>query len=229
MSKIRRKITPTFKQMAFETAVRNPERYKGILQAIFPFIGESLNDEVLLKIVSQLYLERIVSSVCVEINEDSTIDSIAEQVKYVNRTRKADGGFPAGYQSRFWTYVRTLSELGFVFAQYNQTLKFSQIALMLINNDIDEQEAFSIQAMKYNRRSPYRNVLNDFNYFKFLLQVLTRIEKLSYEQFIVSTFSQNGDVDKFLEIINENDFKNFNEVLTFVKDRFGANLKKKQY
>lgn len=226
MSKIRRKITPTFKQMAFETAVRNPERYKGILQAIFPFIGESLNDEVLLKIVSQLYLERIVSSVCVEINEDSTIDSIAEQVKYVNRTRKADGGFPAGYQSRFWTYVRTLSELGFVFAQYNQTLKFSQIALMLINNDIDEQEAFSIQAMKYNRRSPYRNVLNDFNYFKFLLQVLTRIEKLSYEQFIVSTFSQNGDVDKFLEIINENDFKNFNEVLTFVKDRFGANLKK---
>ena len=81
----------------------------------------------------------------------------------MNSTLCADGGFPQGYQSRFWTYVRTLSEMGFVLAQYGQPLQFSEISLKLINNEIDEQEAFSIQAMKYKRRSPYRNVSNYFN------------------------------------------------------------------
>ena len=116
-----------------------------------------------------MYLNGIVSSDGVEIDENSTIENIAEAVIFVNRTRKADGGFPEGYQSRFWTYVRTLSEMGFVLAQYEQPLQFSQIALKLMSNEIDEQEAFSIQAMKYNRRSPYRNVSNKFNYFKFIL------------------------------------------------------------
>jgi hypothetical protein len=162
--------------MAFETAVRNPERYKGILTAIEPFEGEELNDNILLKVVSSLYLNGIVSSPEVEINEDSTIESISEEIIQVNSTRRADGGFPSGYQSRFWTYMRTLSELGFVYAQYNQPLLFSEIAMMLVRDKLDEQEAFSIQAMKYNRRSPYRNVSNDFNFFRFMLEVLQEKE-----------------------------------------------------
>ena len=44
--KIKRQAT--YKQMAFETAIRNPERYKGILKAISPFVEEVLNDETLL-------------------------------------------------------------------------------------------------------------------------------------------------------------------------------------
>lgn len=225
MNKIRRKIKPTFKQMAFETAIRNPERYKGILTAIAPFINKVLDDEILLKVVSSLYLNGNVSSDFVEINEDSKIESISNSVILVNSTRKADGGFPAGYQSRFWTYVRTLSEMGFVVAQYEQTLKFSQIALKLINNEIDEQEAFSIQAMKYNRHSPYRNVLNDFNYFKFILKILTIKERISYEQFIVSTFCKDGNINNFLEIIDSNSFGNFNEVELFVREKYGTNLR----
>lgn len=225
MSKQGKKVKPTYKQMAFETAVRNPERYKGILLAICEFIGEKLNDEVLLKIVSKLYLEGIVSSENVEIKESSTIESISKQVRDVNKTRKSDGGFPEGYQSRFWTYVRTLSELGFVFAQYNQILKFSKVALMLIRNEIDEQEAFSIQSMKYNRCSPYRNVSNNFNYFKFILKVLQEMEKISYEQFIITTFSQNGNIQEFLDIIKENSFGNSNDVEVFVREKFGTNLK----
>lgn len=223
--KKRNKVTPTYKQMAFETAVRNPERYKGILLAISPFVGNILNDKILLEIVSNLYLEGIVSSSGVEINNNSTIESLSNQVQIVNSTRKADGGFPEGYQSRFWTYVRTLSEMGFVLAQYNKKLIFSEISNLLINNKIDEQEAFSIQAMKYNRCSPYRNVLNDFNYFKFILKILTIKERISYEQFIVSTFSNNGNIDEFLSIINDNSFSDFNEVESFVRNKYGTSLK----
>jgi hypothetical protein len=225
MAKNRIKRKATYKQMAFETAVRNPERYKSILTAISPYIGKTLNNETLLQVVSSMYLKGIVSSEGVEIDESSTIESIANEVILVNSTRKADGGFPEGYQSRFWTYVRTLSEMGFVLAQYGQSLQFSEIALKLISNEIDEQEAFSIQAMKYGRRSPYRNVSNDFNYFKFILEVLKQRERISYEQFIVSTFSNNGNVSEFLKIIDENTFTELAEVEAFLRVSYGTNLK----
>lgn len=210
--------------MTFETAIRNPERYKSILTAVKPFVGQILDDTTLLKIVSSLYLNGIVSSENIIINEASTIDSIQNAVIEVNRTRRADGGFPAGYQSRFWTYMRTLSEMGFVYAQYNNPLCYSQISYLLIENEIDEQEAFSIQAMKYNRQSPYRNVLNDFNYFKFILEILKQRERISYEQFVVSTFSNNGDVNEYIELIEKNSFANINQVLTFVRQRYGTRL-----
>lgn len=115
--------------------------------------------------------------------------------------------------------------MGFVLAQYQQPLQFSKIALKLIHNKIDEQEAFSIQAMKYNRRSPYRNVSNDFNYFKFILEVLKQRERISYEQFIISTFSNDGNVSEFLKIIDENTFGEPAEVEAFLRAEYGTNLK----
>ncbi len=225
MTKKKIKKIATYKQMAFETAVRNPERYKGILTAISPYINEVLNDETLLQVVSSMYLNSIVSSDGVDINENSTIESIENDVIAVNSTRRADGGFPQGFQSRFWTYVRTLSEMEFVLAQYEQPLQFSEIALKLMNNEIDEQEAFSIQAMKYNRRSPYRNVSNDFNFFKFILEVLKQRERISYEQFIVSTFSTDGNVKEFLKVIDDNTFGEPSEVEVFLRAEYGTNLK----
>lgn len=221
--KIKRK--PTYKQMAFETAVRNPERYKEILTAVYPFVGKKLDDDTLLEIVSSLYLNKIVSSDEVIIDENSTIENISSDVVVVNSTRRADGGFPEGYASRFWTYMRTLSELGFVYAQYQEVLQFSEIAIQLIENKIDEQEAFSLQAMKYNRRSPYRNVLNDFNFFKFILEILDQRERISYEQFVVATFSKNGNVKEFLEIIDNHTFNDLNDVETFLREKYETKLK----
>ena len=54
MAKKKIKRQATYKQMAFETAVRNPERYKGILTAISPYINKVLNDETLLQVVSSM-------------------------------------------------------------------------------------------------------------------------------------------------------------------------------
>lgn len=215
--------------MAFETAVRNPERYVGILTALKKFEGEILNDEKLLEIVSHLYLIGEVSSKEIVITNSTKIDDIKEKVIEVNSTRRADGGFPMGYQSRFWTYMRTPSELGFVYAQYGKEFKFSDIAKKLIEGEIDEQEAFSLQSIKYNRKSPYRNVSNDFNFFSFILKILLKLrnenKSLSYEQFIIAMFSKNGDVDEFLSIIENNKFKDYETVYNFVKTHFGATTK----
>lgn len=223
------KRKPEFKQMAFETAVRNPERYLEIFKALIEFDGVLLDDENLLKIVSHLYLNNIVQSDKIQINEDTTIEDIHNKVIEVNSTRNSDGGFPKGYQSRFWTYMRTPSEFGFVYARYNEVFRFSSIAKMLINGEIDEQEAFSIQAMKYNRKNPYRNVANDFNFFRFILKTLLTLrqegKELSYEQFIVAMFSQDGNVENFIKIINENAFPDFDSAYNFVTKQYGATTK----
>ena len=224
------KRKPTYKQMAFETAVRNPERYIGFLSALKDFEGKILNDENLLEIVSHLYLIGEVESPKITILKTTQISDIQNKVIKVNESRRADGGFPAGYQSRFWTYMRTPSELGFVFAQYGKNFRFSDIAKKLISGEIDEQEAFSIQAIKYNRKSPYRNVSNDFNFFRFILEVLLKLKNknksLSYEQFIVAMFSQNGDVNEFLSIIENNKFNDYEAVYEFVKKNFEAKTRK---
>lgn len=215
--------------MALETAVRNPERYIDILIAVSEFEGVVLNDENLLQIVSKLYLDGIVSSEDIEVSETTNHEDIKEEVKAVNSTRRADGGFPTGYASRFWTYMRTPSELGFVYAQYNQPFKLSEICKKLISREIDEQEAFSIQAIKYNRKNPYRNVSNDFNFFTFIIKVLLELHKidksLSYEQFIVALFSQNGNVNDFISLLGKNTFKDFDEAYNFVKNEYKVNTK----
>jgi hypothetical protein len=220
----RKKRVPTYKQMAFDTAVRNPERYIDILTVVRDFDGEILDDNILLNLVSALYLKGVVTSSEININENTTISDIKDLVIQVNSSRNADGGFPKGYQSRFWTYMRALCELGFVFARYNQEFRLSKTAKMLIDRDIDEQEAFSIQAMKYNRKSPYRNVSNDFNFFKFILMVLLKLKEtnksLSYEQFIIATFSNDGNVEDFLEIIENNKFKDYDAAFEFIKKNY---------
>lgn len=199
-----------YKQLAFETAIRNPERYKEILNFIKDYDGVLLNDENLLEIVSKMYLEKIVGSKEFDEKELSSGEEIKQRVIHINATRKADGGFPSGYQSRFWTYMRTLSELGFLYARYNEKFILGDIAKRLISDEIDEQEAFSIQAIKYNRKSPYKNVSNDYNYFKFIINVLKRLKqlnkRLSYNQFIISLFSKDGNVDEFIETILNNKF-----------------------
>ncbi len=222
--RIKRKTT--FKQMAFETAVRNPERYLGILKIISRWEGKILNDSLLLEIVSTLYLEKIVSSNKIKITEETAIEDIKDLVIEVNSSRRADGGFPSGYASRFWTYMRTPSELGFVYARYREKLFISPIVKMLIKGEIDEQEAFSIQAMKFNRRNPYRNVKNDFNFFRFILEVILRLREsgkiLSFEQFVVAMFSRNGDVVEFLRILENNTFNTLEDCYSFVKSKYGV-------
>ena len=51
-----------FKQMALEVAVRNPERYEDILKTFAKYEGIILNDEGILKVYSQLYLDNVVTT-----------------------------------------------------------------------------------------------------------------------------------------------------------------------
>lgn len=214
---------PKFKQMALETAVRNPERYKEILSILLEYEDAILNNENLLEIVTNLYKEGIVSAVGYDF-ETMTVSEQKSAIININSTRRADGGFPSGYASRFWTYVRTLSELGFLYASYNEKLIISDIAKLLVQEKIDDQIAFSTQAAIYNRKSPYRNVSNDYNYFQFITKVLIKLNELnksmSYEQFVLSLFSRGGNVDDFINEISKNSFSSENELYDYLVSNY---------
>ncbi len=222
---VKYKVKSSFKQMAFETAIRNPERYKNILKILSKYENVILNNTNILEIVYDLYLNRIVSSKYIEIKKEKSKNNIIAKIITVNISRRADGGFPSGYCSRFWTYVRTLCEFGFVYAEYNDKLKLSKLSKLLVNEKIDEHEAFSIQAMNYNRKSPYRNVANDFNYFKFILKVLLKVKELSYSQFIVSMFSKDGDVNDFIKNLHNYDYKNYDQLYKYLQKTYDIRTK----
>ena len=197
-----------YKQMALEVAVRNPERYLSLIRIFDKFDGIKLDDEGILDVFSQLYIDDFLS----DRNLDVSLMTKEEIKQYIkdNKTHNNEWGFPTGYQAAFTRYLKTLSEFGFIYSQYNQTLEISPIGKAMVMGFVDLSEAFAVQSMRFWRRSPYRRVLNDFNYFKFIYEVLiklkTKNKKLSYVQFMISLFSDDGNVDDFLNIIENNKF-----------------------
>ncbi len=189
-----------YKGMALEVAVRNPERYFDFLKTFSKFDGKVLNDECILEIYVQLYLDRVVETSNIS-EEQLNKEYLREYIKNHN-THNNEWGFPTGYQAAFCRYLKTLSEFGFIYSQYNKVFKLSEVAKAVVNGTIDLSEAFALQSMRFWRKSPYRRVLNDFNYFTFLINSLIKLDSLnrslSYTQFVYSLFSDDGDVSSLI-------------------------------
>ena len=192
--------------MSLEVAVRNPERYEGILKTFAKFEGTVLDDKGVLNVYSQLYLDEVVSA-------DALSDEILTK-KFVcnwivnNCSHNNEWGYPTGYQAAFTRYLKTLSEFGFIYAQYNQELRLSPVAKALVSGKITLSEAFALQSMRFWRKSPYRRVLNDFNFFEFIIDAMIKLKKkghrLSYNQLMVGLFSDDGNVKDFLSLLENN-------------------------
>lgn len=195
-----------FKQMALEVAVRNPERYEGILKSFAKHEGIVLDDRGILEVYSQLYLDNAVTA-------DKLADvNLTKEFLYswieTNCTHNNEWGYPTGYQAAFTRYLKTLSEFGFIYAQYQEPLKLSPVAKALVSGRISLSEAFAVQCMRFWRMSPYRRVLNDFNFFEFIIDSIIQRKKeghrLSINQFNVGLFSDNGNVAEFMELLKNN-------------------------
>ena len=69
-----------FKQMSLEVAVRNPERYEGILRTFAKFEGKILDDEGILDVYSQLYIDDVVTATAL-FNVDLTKDYLKQWIQ----------------------------------------------------------------------------------------------------------------------------------------------------
>ena len=195
-----------YKQMALEVAVRNPERYGDILKLYSEYVGRVLNDETILDIYAQLLIRGIVTSKKFDAS-DKTEQNVKDYIKN-NLSHNNEWGFPTGYQAAFTRYLKTLSELGFIYSQYEEPLLLSPVANAVVSSTISLSEAFALQSLRFWRKSPYRRVSNDFNYFRFILEVIRRRNEmgkhLSLPQFMLSLFSDDGNVDDFLALLDNN-------------------------
>ena len=192
--------------MSLEVAVRNPERYEGILKTFAKFEGTVLDDKGVLDVYSQLYLDDVVTTdaLC----EGCLTKKVVSNWIVNNCNHNNEWGYPTGYQAAFTRYLKTLSEFGFIYAQYNQELRLSSVAKALVNGKITLSEAFALQSMRFWRKSPYRRVLNDFNFFEFIIDAMIELKKkghrMSYNQLMVGLFSDDGNVDDFLSLLENN-------------------------
>lgn len=195
-----------YKQMSLEVAVRNPERYIDFVRVFSKYEGRTLDDKCILEIYIDLYLQKVIEANGLT-DENLNVSFLEKYIKE-NNTHNNEWGFPTGYQAAFCRYLKTLSEFGFIYSQYNEPLKISDVSKKMLNGEISLSEAFALQSMKFWRKSPYRRVLNDFNYFKFVMEAIIKLDsmnkKMSYNQFLVSLFSINGSVDDYLTLITEN-------------------------
>lgn len=195
-----------FKQMSLEVAVRNPERYESILKTFAKFEGTVLDDKGVLDVYSQLYLDEVVTADA--LSDDILTKEFVSKWIVNNCSHNNEWGYPTGYQAAFTRYLKTLSEFGFIYAQYNQNLRLSPVAKALVNGKITLSEAFALQSMRFWRKSPYRRVLNDFNFFEFIIDAMIELKnkghRLSYNQLMVGLFSDDGDVDGFLSLLEKN-------------------------
>ena len=207
-----------YKQMALEVAVRNPERYQDFLTTFSKFEGQILNNDGILDIYVQLYLDGVVVSSNLSEEQQSNPIFLRNYIMD-NNSHNNEWGFPTGYQAAFTRYLKTLSEFGFIYSQYNERLQLSPVAKAVVSKKITLSEAFALQSMRFWRKSPYRRVLNDFNYFSFVLSAITKLNalgrKMSQNQFLLSLFSDDGDIDSYIETINSNNFGN-DEDLTYL-------------
>ncbi len=193
-----------YKQMAMEVAVRNPERYPALLAVFAKYEGKILDDACILDIYADLFKSHTIDSKNIDA-DNLSVDEIKDYVKN-NVSHNNEWGFPTGYQAGFTRYLKTLSELGFIYAQYKDEIRISDVSKALLKSELEVSEAFALQCMRFWRKSPYRRVLNDFNYFEFILRVLIKLRErkksLSYPQFILSLFSEDGNVDDFVNLID---------------------------
>lgn len=195
-----------FKQMSLEVAVRNPERYEGILRTFAKFEGVVLDDKGVLDVYSQLYLDEVVTADA--LSDENLTKKFVRKWIVENCSHNNEWGYPTGYQAAFTRYLKTLSEFGFIYAQYEQKLLLSPVAKALVNGKITLSEAFALQSMRFWRKSPYRRVLNDFNFFEFIIDAMIELKKkghrLSYNQLMVGLFSDDGNVEDFLYLLEKN-------------------------
>ncbi|MEK7649853.1 MAG: AlwI family type II restriction endonuclease [Patescibacteria group bacterium] len=173
-----------YKPLLFTTTLRNPERLKGMLALLKKFDGRVLTNELAEEIVGEL----IRAGLYKPVNVSAVVKSKWKQVQLLsdeelavvmrdNPQNHKEAGFDKGWPSRFDTYLKIAKELGFVYYNMGEQIKFSQVGLKLADTEHPEfeQQAFLNAFAKYQRKNPLRRVSNENAPLILLLQVIKKL------------------------------------------------------
>jgi hypothetical protein len=182
-----------YKPLLLTTTVRNPQRYKLLLNILFAYNGKILTNDIIDKVVFDLvsnklyvpvYTRRIPHLNAQLIDEDTPFSKAdtGEIIKNSPQQHK-EAGFDEGWPSRFDTWYKMAKELGFVHYAMNKPIEFSQSGIQLVKSIQPEFSHLEIQVflnafVKYERNNPFRRVLNTNKPLILLLQTIRELKNI---------------------------------------------------
>lgn len=182
-----------YKPLLLTTTVRNPARYKYLIEVLLAFDGQILTNSVIDKIMFELVARKIYAPMHArrtvglkeqlafedvrfsDIDTQSIIDNSPQDHK--------EAGFDKGWASRFDTFFKFAKELGFVYYEMDKPIEVSETGVKLAKA-IDpefvhlEQQVFLNAFAKYQRNNPFRRVHNANKPLELLLQTINELRKI---------------------------------------------------
>lgn len=178
----------TYKPLSFGTAIRNPERFKDFLHALYKHDQQILTDEIIAEVVHYLtkhgiYTTRYVMhhntlKQKVRNNEILSDEETIEIIDHSPQNHK-EAGFSLGWPSRFDTWYRLAKELGFVYYEMGKPIELSKAGVLLASaqNMQITSSVFLNAFVKYQRNNPFRRILNSNSPLILLLKTIIKLNQ----------------------------------------------------
>lgn len=177
-----------YKPLSFSTTMRNPGRIPDFLDAIAPFEGHVLTNELIAQITRTIirrklyqpnYIRQTPRLKQILDNDDTFSDADIDEILQNSPQKHKEAGFDAGWPSRFDTWYHLSMELGFIYYEMYAPIVISTTGHMAIDamhesapNQQKLQNVFLNALMKYQTSNPFRKNANDTAPLPLLLQVI---------------------------------------------------------
>lgn len=222
-----------YKPLLFTTTLRNPERIKLFLKILEPYDGMLLTNEVIMDIVYDLIRSKVYTTQYQKSDDnlrsilnsdfDYTLAQVKEIIKNSPQSHK-EAGFDKGWPSRFETWYMFPKELGFVNYSIGKKIEISETGKIIIkSNEFEysnlEQQAYLNAFVKYQRKNPYKRVLNDNKPLILLLSTILELKGYYGEKF-------SGINIKELPLFicwKDQDFKSLSKLIISTRSKYGFN------
>jgi hypothetical protein len=182
-----------YKPLLLTTTVRNPQRYKLLLNVLFAYNTKILDNNIIEKVVFDLISRKLYIPMYVkrtlhlknQLTDEDTLFTIndTEEIIVNSPQEHKEAGFDAGWPSRFDTWYKMAKELGFVYYEINKPIEFSQSGIQLIKSIEPEfihleNQVFLNAFIKYERNNKFRRVLNTNKPLILLLQTIQELNRI---------------------------------------------------
>lgn len=188
------------KILSFSTTMRNPYRIGNFLVVLLEFKNQILTHEIIMKIVKGVLRKKIYKPDFIKNNKeyndkfyDSEYVFSDEELDFIidNSPQKhKEKSFDNGWESRFDTWYKLISEFGFCYYAKGQKILISEIGELLIgaffdkeNNTFKEEcdyaliESIFLNTLsKYEVGNPYKKNLNHNAPFRLLIRLLLHLK-----------------------------------------------------
>ncbi|MDR1249518.1 MAG: AlwI family type II restriction endonuclease [Treponema sp.] len=182
-----------YKPLLLTTTVRNPQRYKLLLNILYAYNGKVLDNDIIDKVVFDLISRKLYIPLYASqnlrlkgqlVDEDTPFSKDDTEEIIINSPQNhKEAGFDKGWPSRFDTWYKLAKELGFVYYKMDNPIEFSQSGVQLVKSieqefAHSENQVFLNAFVKYERNNPFRRVLNTNRPLILLLQTIQELKSV---------------------------------------------------